>query len=287
MREGLRAAVPTATVGKREGREAVMQRFLRDVRLLDALDSAVIATDLEGTVLFWNRAAERLYGWTAAEATGRAIFEVAPAVASRERGQEMCDAVRTRTPWSGDFSTQRRDGSTFLAHGGLSPIFDDEDRYVGTLAVSADVTETRLLETQVRDRGQRLQLALEAGRLGTWHSDRVTGLVSWDARMEALFGLEPGSFPGTVDAWLARTHPGDRDRLVEALENCDPDGPFTIRHRIVWPDGSLHRIEGRGQLVVDADGQVTGTIGCAHETAPAGRTAAPAPTVPSQGRAED
>ena len=57
-----------------------------------------------------------------------------------------------------------------------------------------------------------LALALEAGGFGTWRWDMATGVVEWDAKLEQLFGLEPGEFDGTFDAYVALLHPDDRRR---------------------------------------------------------------------------
>jgi PAS domain S-box-containing protein len=116
------------------------------------------------------------------------------------------------------------------------------------------------------DDGLRLELVLRAGGFGTWLWDSVSGVVRWDAELEAVFGWPPGSFPGTYDAWLACLHPDDRADVVAHVESAvDRRGTYQIRHRILWPDGSVHWIEGMGQVIVGADGTVTGTVGCARD----------------------
>jgi PAS domain S-box-containing protein len=109
---------------------------------------------------------------------------------------------------------------------------------------------------------EHLQLALEAAHLGTWHWDEVTGRTVWDARLEAMHGMAPGTFGGTFDDWRASLHPSDRDECIArvAAAMADP-GPYTILHRSIWPDGSVHWLEGRGQVMTDDDGCALGTMG--------------------------
>ena len=111
---------------------------------------------------------------------------------------------------------------------------------------------------------QRLALALEAAELGTWTWDMASATTAWDARLEALHGLPPGGFGGTFDDWVAALHPDDRAECIRRVEGALADpGPYVLLHRCTWPDGSIHWIECRGRVTVDADGAPTGTMGVA------------------------
>ena len=110
---------------------------------------------------------------------------------------------------------------------------------------------------------------MDAGGLGTWRWERDTGATVWDERLEALFGLEPGSFDGTFEAYAALLHPEDAAEVLGTVEEAvQSKGRYIVEHRVVWPDGSVHWILGAGQPTVDEAGEVTGTIGaCADVTA--------------------
>jgi PAS domain S-box-containing protein len=113
---------------------------------------------------------------------------------------------------------------------------------------------------------EHLRLALEAGELGTWRWDITTDRVEWDERLEALFGLEPGSYDHTTDQWLSLVHPDDRDDLMAGVRAAvDNDVSYVVRHRILLPDGAERWIEARGITTHDDQGVVNGTLGCAHE----------------------
>lgn len=116
------------------------------------------------------------------------------------------------------------------------------------------------------DTEARLRLALRAAGFGSWVWDAARGSVSWDVELEAVFGLGPGEFPGTYEAWLAMLHPDDRAEVVANVQEAmDRRGTYDIRHRVIWPDGSVHWVEGLGQVTVDADGEPTGTMGCTRD----------------------
>jgi PAS domain S-box-containing protein len=111
---------------------------------------------------------------------------------------------------------------------------------------------------------EHLQLALEAGRLGTWRWDAPTGEVVWDDTLEAMFGFEPGGFPGTFEAYAERLHPDDREFVLETIRRSMASGRgHEFEHRVVWPDGTVRWIEGRGRVVADVEGRACGMAGVA------------------------
>ncbi|HEX3558947.1 MAG TPA: PAS domain S-box protein [Pyrinomonadaceae bacterium] len=124
-------------------------------QLLDTVEQAVIATDLAGKITYWNRHAEKLYGWAAREVLGRDIVEVTPAEASREQAAEIMSCLMSGKAWSGEFDVRRRDGTTFPASVTDTPIQDESGNLVGIVGVSADITERRRAEEAVREAEKR------------------------------------------------------------------------------------------------------------------------------------
>jgi PAS domain S-box-containing protein len=109
----------------------------------------------------------------------------------------------------------------------------------------------------------RLRLAHEAAELGSWQWHMSTGLVVWDERLEALFGLQPGGYDGTFDTWLAMIHPDHRDDVMVVVNRAlEERSSYRLEMRVVWPDGSEHWVESYGRVTTDEDDQPTGTIGC-------------------------
>src|SRR3954454_2931327 len=111
---------------------------------------------------------------------------------------------------------------------------------------------------------QRLALAIDAARLGCWTWDMESGTTRWAERLEEMHGLPPGGFGGTFEDWVAALHAEDRLQCIERVEAALANpGPYILHHRTTWPDGSLHYIECRGTVLVDENGQPTGTTGVA------------------------
>ena len=119
-------------------------------QLLNAVQQAVIATDAAGVVVFWNSFAERLYGWTAAEAVGKPIEELTPSPFLRDHAAEIAERGAAGGSWTGEFLVQGKSGKAFPALLTTSPVQDEQGRVLGYVRVSIDLTERRNLEEQFR-----------------------------------------------------------------------------------------------------------------------------------------
>ncbi|CAI7742318.1 unnamed protein product [Closterium sp. NIES-53] len=125
--------------------------------LLASVGQAVICTDLAGTITYWNKAAEMMYGWCEGEAVGRPIMEVTPADTTVQQAEEIFGALSKGEVWTGEFLVRRRDGSPFPAMVTDTPILDPAGQLVGVIGVSADISDLKRKEGEIRE----LNAALE------------------------------------------------------------------------------------------------------------------------------
>lgn len=118
-----------------------MPPLLDGATLLESLRQAAVLTDLSAAIVYWNRAAELLYGWQREDALGRLVFDVTPTTASRQQGEEIFEAVRLGQPWAGDYPVQRKDSLSFVAYVSLTPVRDAEGTLLGVLGLSENVAQ--------------------------------------------------------------------------------------------------------------------------------------------------
>lgn len=113
------------------------------MRLLDGVDQAAIATDLAGSIVYWNRAAERLYGWAEHEVLGQNVIVVTMADRSPSYVLEAQARFAAGSPRPGEFRARTKDGRTFQAHVANAPIRNDTGELLGVLGLSSDLTARR------------------------------------------------------------------------------------------------------------------------------------------------
>ena len=113
-------------------------------------------------------------------------------------------------------------------------------------------------------RADRLKAAFATGRMGEWSWDRRNGRVTWDANTAMLFGVADANFGGTYDAWMQLVDERDRQMVEDAVAaGIAQREPFRFDHRCRWPDGSVHWIEGIGEVIVGDDDEIIGAFGLA------------------------
>jgi PAS domain S-box-containing protein len=136
-------------------------------------------------------------------------------------------------------------------------------RYWGT---QRDVTEQRRAEQERRRAEARLRTALAAANLGTWEWDLETDTVSWSETTERIFGVEPGTFDGTMSTYLSLVHPEDRPKAEARLRRTAREGgSLTGDLRILRHDGAVRRIFSRGDVIRNEDGRIVRVVGAAMD----------------------
>ena len=126
------------------------ERLHLQAGLLEAVGQAVIATALDGTIIYWNRAAEELYRWSSDEAAGKVLSKLIPSKLECARAEEVFTLQRRGQAWSGEFEMRRKNGEIFPALVTNTPIYDEEGEIVGVVGVSSDLSERKKLEVELR-----------------------------------------------------------------------------------------------------------------------------------------
>jgi PAS domain S-box-containing protein len=94
----------------------VAEAVVRAARNMDSGDSAVIATDSAGTILYWNPPAESLLGWRSEEAVDRNVVDVTRGRQSAAEAERILQELLNGNPWSGTFLVRHRDGTPIVVH---------------------------------------------------------------------------------------------------------------------------------------------------------------------------
>ncbi|GAB2868127.1 hypothetical protein GCM10027277_41650 [Pseudoduganella ginsengisoli] len=136
-------------------------------------------------------------------------------------------------------------------------------QFAGELSsLAAPVVVKARLEALQQASEARFRLALKVGGMGAWEWNMLENRVFWWPGMAELHGMPPGSQLGKVQDYLNLVHPDDRALAGRSLGGqIDSETGKGIEYRIIWPDGSVHWIEGKGDVVRNGQGQVVSMSG--------------------------
>lgn len=116
--------------------EAVLVR----ARELDVPTLAVIATDSDGTVIYWSAGAVRLYGWPPSEALGRSILDLTPSETTKQEAAEILRRLRKGQTWTGAFEVRDRSGRCFVCEVTDVPVRRMDGELLGIIGLSQRMT---------------------------------------------------------------------------------------------------------------------------------------------------
>jgi PAS domain-containing protein len=122
----------------------------------------------------------------------------------------------------------------------------------GWIGVGIDITESKLIEQELRENELEARLAFSAGHMGSWRWNPRTNEGSWSPELEDLVGIERGSYDGTWDSFVRPILIEDGPHLRDVIGAAAAAGDeFTVGYRIRRPDGVVRWIETRGRELGD------------------------------------
>jgi PAS domain S-box-containing protein len=137
----------------------------------------------------------------------------------------------------------------------------DVDFLQSAAHVLAAAIERQHADEVIRESEERMRLALETGKLGSWQIELPSRALTCSATCKVNFGRGADE-PFGYDDLMAAIHPADRQRLRRTIDRALSDGSdCDAEYRVVWPDGSVHHIHARGGVIGGPDGRALRMIG--------------------------
>jgi two-component system, cell cycle sensor histidine kinase and response regulator CckA len=171
------------------------EELREQAQLLNLAHDAILSLDWDGTIRFWSRGAEEMYGWTAAEATGQVSHQLLKTVFPESLG-EIESKADARGYWEGELLHTRKDGSQLRIASRWAVRRDPSGRALGFLEINTDITEKRRIEEQMRHTQKLESLGVLAGGVAHDFNNLLTGIL------------------GNASLALENTRPHSSDRLL-------------------------------------------------------------------------
>ncbi|HLM60254.1 MAG TPA: PAS domain S-box protein, partial [Pyrinomonadaceae bacterium] len=204
--------------------------------LLNTVEQAIIATDLEGIVCYWNQFAEKLYGWTSAEVIGRNIKELTTPEINSLQASQIMTQLSTGKSWSGEFQVQNRNGDVFPVYISNSPIIDNDGKLTGIVGVSIDISERKqneeILKQSERDYRTVFEQAHDAILIFAPEDEII---LEVNERACEIYGFNRSEFIGMSIDTISKTPDYDREKVKKTLESREYFNFETVQYR---KDGS-------------------------------------------------
>ena len=217
----------------------------------------IMLLDTEGTILYINHTVP---GLSIDKVIGQSVYNfVKPEqVPMLEIAYQY--VLKTGQPTRFEIDYEANDSVIYLENH-VGPVIRD-GKVIALTVASRDVSQWRNTLKALEKSQEHLRLALEASQTGTWEWDIKANKVIWSDGVEAMFGMEAGSFQGTYDAFFNLVHPDDRSMLNTRIQQAfEHNTPYYAEHRCIYPDGSLHWLSGRGKVYRDASGKPQRMVG--------------------------
>lgn len=227
--------------------------------IFDHISDAVFATDASNRITYWSASAERLFGYPAGEAVGRAFGQLLPfQMAGAEDEHSFFEQLAAGRTWRGRGTVRLRDGSEMWLESMVQPIVEG-DRLVGSVSVARDITETVEAQRSRAEQERFINAVLDVEGALVVVLDREGRVVRFNGAAERLSGYTSADVIGrTIWDVLPATEADEVRAVVADLQA----GAFPNTHENHWVtrSGVSRLIRWENTCLTDADGDVTHVI---------------------------
>lgn len=225
--------------------------------LAGSAQDAFLMLDDEDRIVFWNRAASGMFGYSEEEISGEKFHErLKPerfrAAFTKGFGQYLANETGSTNGKVVEMITLRKDGTEFPVE--LSAAVVKLREKLVTVVVIRDITGRRRAQETLLRSEERLNLALDAAHMGTWDFDLATGSV-WRSRLhDQIFGFATPQEHWNHETFLACLAPEDRKRCEAEFLAGTKSGIINSEYRIIRDDDkTVHWIRVQGRVYYDKE----------------------------------
>ncbi len=223
--------------------------------ILERITDGFVALDRQWRYTYVNRRAAELFGREPQDLIGRHIWTEFPEGVGQpfqcayERAMAERISIQIEeyyAPWDRWFENR-----IYPSPDGISIFFQE-------------ITERKRNEAILMSSEERLSLALSAGQMGIFDWDLESNVIVWSEEHARIFGMSLDEFSGRYETFTQRVHPDDLSHIEKAVAEARLNrSMYQEEYRVIWPDGSVHWVAGRGRFLYGNNAQalrMTGVV---------------------------
>lgn len=232
-------------------RKRTQEQLLFQSSMLDQVRNAAIATDLDGKITYWNKFAEKLYGWRAEEVLGKQANDIVVSPAGRARTSEIRNQIDQTGYWEGELEFQRKDGTIIPIHATSALLKDGTGKAIGRVGISTDITERKLVEIALHDSEKKYRELVDNLGEVIYEINSAGDVTFINPAIRRVSGYKPKRIVGKNLTDLI--YQGDRDLLLKRLGELKQGKEYTSEYRVISKSGEVRWIQTSSKAIKEGN----------------------------------
>jgi len=234
-------------------RKRAEQELQLRAELLDLAHDAVIVRDpVESRVTFWNREAEKIYGYSHAEAVGEVTHDLLATVFP-ESLEAVDETLAREGRWDGELRHMRKDGTVIIVSSRHALARDENGEPLAIIELNSDITESKRAAEELAETTGLLERTQQISKTGGWEYDLATGKLTLTDEVYRIYGSSERAYgPVEPERVISAFDPDSAQIIAAALERLVADGePFDLEVGLIRADGQPIWVRVVGEAVID------------------------------------
>ena len=207
------------------------------------LHDIVSTSDISGRIVSVNDKFCEVSGYSRDELIGNNHRILKSNVHPDSFYDDMWKTISSGKVWHGSVCNFNKAGEQYWVESTIVPFLDDKGKPYKYVSARTDITSVIQSE-------ERLERSQKFANIGTWDWNIETDSLFWSEGIWPLFGYKKEVTETTYDNFMSAIHPDERQLVADAILSCIENGEdYDVEHRVVWPDGSIHWLHERGDVV--------------------------------------
>ncbi|MCX6221692.1 MAG: PAS domain S-box protein [Bacteroidia bacterium] len=271
LRETKQKLISVTTLKSAEGskHKQIKNRLLESSERLDFFIEnsplAIIEWDSNFIVTKWTGNSEKIFGWSSDETIGVSVMDLKmiyePDISLVQNSIDMLThGINTHVVSIN--RNYRKDKKIIYCEWHNTALKDQNGNLLYVLSEVLDITERKQAELLLKESEERLFVAQEVAKVGSWETDLKSFEVIWSEETYRIFEIDRSEFKSSHPDFMTYVHIDDKEKVNNVfIESFCSESVNSIQHKIVTPGGNIKHLEERWKIIFDKEGKAVKALG--------------------------